>query len=42
MSKDVEKALLEVIAEQGAMDATAAAKYLEQCKKEGRYQKDVY
>ncbi len=42
MSKDVETALLKIIGEEGKLSADAAAKYLEQLKKEGRYSKDVY
>lgn len=42
MSKDVETALVKIIGEEGKLSDDAAAKYLEQLKKEGRYSKDVY
>jgi sulfite reductase (NADPH) flavoprotein alpha-component len=42
MSKDVENTLLQVIAEQGNKTTDDAKKYLEQMKKEGRFEKDVY
>ena len=42
MGKDVEAALLQIIAEQGSKTAAEARKYLEQMKDEGRYEKDVY
>ncbi len=42
MGKDVEIALLQIIAEQGNKTAEEAKKYLEQLKDEGRYEKDVY
>lgn len=42
MSKQVEAALLEVIAEAGNMSASNAQAYFEQLKNEGRYMKDVY
>lgn len=42
MAKDVEQALLEVIAEFGAMDAEAADDYLSELRVERRYQRDVY
>jgi sulfite reductase (NADPH) flavoprotein alpha-component len=42
MAKDVDTALFDIIAQQGGMDATAAADYVKQLKKERRYQRDVY
>ena len=42
MAKDVDLALHEIIAQQGGMDATAAADYVKQMKKDRRYQRDVY
>ncbi|AWI08367.1 sulfite reductase subunit alpha [Ereboglobus luteus] len=42
MAKDVEAALLEIIAQQGNMDAAATADYVKELKKDKRYQRDVY
>ena len=42
MAKDVEQALLEVIAQFGGMDAEAADEYLSELRVERRYQRDVY
>jgi sulfite reductase (NADPH) flavoprotein alpha-component len=42
MAKDVERTLLEVIAEFGAMDAEAADEFLSELRVERRYQRDVY
>ncbi|QNA45757.1 diflavin oxidoreductase [Lacibacter sediminis] len=42
MSKDVEKTLLQVIQDHGKKTSEEAHQYLEQLKKEGRYEKDVY
>ena len=42
MAKDVDTALLDVIAQQGGLDALAAAEYVKQLKKDKRYQRDVY
>jgi sulfite reductase (NADPH) flavoprotein alpha-component len=42
MSKDVEQTLLQVIQEHGMKTTEEAHQYLEQLKKEGRYEKDVY
>ncbi len=42
MAADVHQQLLEVVASEGAMDANAADEYLQQCKRDGRYQRDVY
>jgi len=42
MAKDVEQALLDVIAEFGAMDAEAADEFLSELRVERRYQRDVY
>jgi sulfite reductase (NADPH) flavoprotein alpha-component len=42
MAKDVDTALLDVIAQQSGLDAAAAAAYIKQLKKDKRYQRDVY
>ena len=42
MSVDVEKAFLKIFQEQGKKSEEEAKSYLEELKKEGRYQKDVY
>ncbi|WP_318368490.1 NADPH-dependent assimilatory sulfite reductase flavoprotein subunit [Enterobacter sp.] len=42
MAKDVEQALLDVIAEFGAMDAETADEFLSELRVERRYQRDVY
>jgi sulfite reductase (NADPH) flavoprotein alpha-component len=42
MSRDVEKAILHIIETQGNKSVEEANEYLENLKKEGRYQKDVY
>jgi len=42
MSKDVEQTLLQLIEEHGKKTNEEAQQYLEQLKKEGRYEKDVY
>lgn len=42
MAEDVQKALLQIIAEQGRMDATAARGYLVKLRQDKRYQRDVY
>jgi sulfite reductase (NADPH) flavoprotein alpha-component len=42
MSVDVERTLLQIISEKGAMTNDEAAKYLSGLKEEGRYEKDVY
>ncbi len=42
MAKDVDAALLEVVATQGKMSSEAAAEYVKQLKKDKRYQRDVY
>ncbi len=42
MAKDVDVALHQIIAEQGHLDATQAADYVKQMKKDKRYQRDVY
>lgn len=42
MAKDVDQALHEIVAQQGGMDAAAAAEYVKQMKKDKRYQRDVY
>ncbi|HWA85520.1 MAG TPA: sulfite reductase subunit alpha [Opitutus sp.] len=42
MAKDVDTALHDIVAEQGAMGTSAAADYVNQMKKDKRYQRDVY
>jgi len=42
MAKDVEQALLEVIAEFGGMDTESADEFLSELRVERRYQRDVY
>ncbi len=42
MARDVDDALHDIIAQQGAMDATAAGEYVKQMKRDRRYQRDVY
>jgi sulfite reductase (NADPH) flavoprotein alpha-component len=42
MGKDVERALLDVIAEHGARSLEQASAFLAELKKSGRYQTDVY
>jgi sulfite reductase (NADPH) flavoprotein alpha-component len=42
MGKDVNNALLDVIAEHGGLDAEAAADYLSGLHRDGRYSRDVY
>ncbi len=42
MSKDVEQTMLQIIEEHGNKTNEEAQQYLEQLKKEGRYEKDVY
>ena len=42
MAKDVECALLDIIAGEGGMDADAAADYLDELRQARRYQRDVY
>jgi sulfite reductase (NADPH) flavoprotein alpha-component len=42
MSKDVENTLLQIVEQQGKKTADEAKQYLEQLKKENRYEKDVY
>ena len=42
MGKEVEAALLTVIAQEGKLSKEEAAKYFEQLKTEGRYAKDLY
>jgi sulfite reductase (NADPH) flavoprotein alpha-component len=42
MAKDVDVALLDVVAQQGKMEPAAAADYIKQMKKDKRYQRDVY
>ena len=42
MAKDVEQALLEVVAEHGGMDTESADEFLSELRVERRYQRDVY
>ena len=42
MAKDVQSAILTVIEEQGNTTAKEAATLLDELRREGRYQKDVY
>jgi sulfite reductase (NADPH) flavoprotein alpha-component len=42
MAKDVDAALLQIIAGQGGLDPVQAAEYVKQMKKDRRYQRDVY
>ena len=42
MAKDVEQALLEIIAEYGVMDLETADEYLSELRLDRRYQRDVY
>ena len=42
MAKDVDVALHDVVAQEGRMEAAAAADYVKQMKKDKRYQRDVY
>ena len=42
MAKDVERALVDIIAQYGARDADEAIAFVAGLKKSGRYQQDVY
>jgi len=42
MAKDVHQALIDIIAEQGGKSPEDATAYLDQLKKDKRYQRDVY
>ncbi len=42
MAKDVNTALIDIVAEHGSMDETEAAAYVKQMQKEKRYGRDVY
>jgi sulfite reductase (NADPH) flavoprotein alpha-component len=42
MAKDVDVALHDIVAEQGAMSPALAVEYVKQMKKDRRYQRDVY
>lgn len=42
MAKDVNQALLDVIARQGNLNADEAEEYLDNLREEKRYQRDVY
>jgi len=42
MAKDVELALVDIVAHHGARSAEEAAGFVSELKKKGRYQQDVY
>ena len=42
MAKDVEKAILDVIKNQGKKDGDDAVEYLNELRESNRYQRDVY
>jgi sulfite reductase (NADPH) flavoprotein alpha-component len=42
MAKDVERALVDIVAQHGARDADQAVAFVAELKKQGRYQQDVY
>ena len=42
MAKDVERALVEIVAQHGMRSTDEAARYVAELKKYGRYQPDVY
>jgi sulfite reductase (NADPH) flavoprotein alpha-component len=42
MAEDVQNTLLDIVAQQGGMDASAARQYLVQLRQQKRYQRDVY
>ena len=42
MAKDVEQALLDVIAKEGNLSSDEAEDYLNELREEKRYQRDVY
>ena len=42
MAPDVDKALLEIVMEEGKMDMTAAQEYLKKMRSRGRYSCDVW
>ena len=42
MAKDVEKAILDVIAKQGGKDEDDAIEFLNELREADRYQRDVY
>jgi sulfite reductase (NADPH) flavoprotein alpha-component len=42
MAKDVDVALHDIVAQEGGLDAAAAADFVKQLKKDKRYQRDVY
>ena len=42
MAHDVDRALHEIVAEQGGLDEEAAAAYIKQLKTDKRYLRDVY
>ena len=42
MAKDVERALVDIVAQHGARSAAEATAFVSELKKQGRYQQDVY
>ncbi len=42
MAKDVKQTLIQIVQEQGKLDAEAAQEYVKQLVKTGRYQEDTY
>jgi sulfite reductase (NADPH) flavoprotein alpha-component len=42
MAKDVERALVDIVARHGARDTDAAIAFVAELKKTGRFQQDVY
>ena len=42
MAKDVETALVDIVAAHGARSVSEAAAFVSSLKKQGRYQQDVY
>ena len=42
MARDVQEALIEVIAQHGNLDREAAEEYLNELRRAKRYQRDVY
>ena len=42
MAKDVERALVDIVAQHGARSADQAIAFVAELKKQGRYQQDVY
>jgi sulfite reductase (NADPH) flavoprotein alpha-component len=42
MAKDVERALVDIVAQHGARNTSQAIAFVAELKKQGRYQQDVY